>query len=261
MIRVSLSLSGHLLEKAAFDRAEVFIGRDPSCDLVIDNLGVSRRHARIYIDDGEWYVEDLESQNGIFVDDTSVTMHNLLDDDDFSIGKYTVHFEYVRGANATAVAVERRVAAAATADAAASAGAAPAAHALDEYGDHTFALDQSELQKILGKMHDGNSRDEVRSNAPMLTRLVPASPPLSMRLDRSYLLFGKLSTSDIPVHGFWTPRKAALLIQEDGRHFVVSLSSWRRACVNGDRVTRHALTDGDVVQVGKSVFRYTTPAG
>jgi pSer/pThr/pTyr-binding forkhead associated (FHA) protein len=255
MIRVSLSLSGHQLEKAAFDRPEIFIGRDPSCDLVIDNLGVSRRHARIYQADGEWFVEDLGSQNGIFVDETPVTMHNLLDDDDFSIGKYTVHFEHVRGASPAAVAVERRVAAAATAE------AAPAAQALDEYGDHTFALDEGELQKIIGKMRDTGASEEVRSTAPTLTRLVPASPPLSMRLDRSYLLFGKLSSSDIPVQGFWTPRKAALLVQEDGRHFIVSLSGWRKARVNGNKINRHALQDGDVVQVGKSVFRYTTPAG
>ena len=256
MIRVSLYLSGHLLQKAAFDRPEVFIGRDPTCDLVIDNLGVSRRHARIYQADGEWFVEDLGSQNGIFVDETPVTMHNLLDDDDFSIGKYTVHFEHVRGASQTAVAIEQRVAAAATA-----ADSAPAAKALDEYGDHTFALDENELQKILGKMREAAPEESPRTSAtsPTLTRLVPATPALSFRLDRSYLILGKGGAGDIQVHGFWTPRKAALVVLENGRHYLVSLSSWRRACVNGNRVTRHALTDGDVVQVGKTVFRYLAP--
>ncbi len=45
----------------------VLIGRSPSCTLVLDDDYSSSRHARIFPQDGEWYVEDLGSTNGTFV--------------------------------------------------------------------------------------------------------------------------------------------------------------------------------------------------
>lgn len=45
----------------------VLIGRAPSCTLVLDDDYSSSRHARIYPQDGEWFVEDLGSTNGTFI--------------------------------------------------------------------------------------------------------------------------------------------------------------------------------------------------
>ena len=44
----------------------VLIGRSPESTLVLDDDYASGRHARIYPDDGAWYVEDLGSTNGTF---------------------------------------------------------------------------------------------------------------------------------------------------------------------------------------------------
>jgi hypothetical protein len=43
---------------------EAVIGRDAASDVVLDAAGVSRRHARIVIDAGVPYIEDLGSKNG-----------------------------------------------------------------------------------------------------------------------------------------------------------------------------------------------------
>src|SRR5581483_1780449 len=57
--------AGHLV---TIDGDVATIGRDPDSDLVVDELGVSRRHARIARSpDGGFYVEDLASTNGTFV--------------------------------------------------------------------------------------------------------------------------------------------------------------------------------------------------
>lgn len=51
----------------------VLLGRNPECTLVIDDDYASGRHARVYFDDRSWYVEDLDSTNGTFVDGHRIT--------------------------------------------------------------------------------------------------------------------------------------------------------------------------------------------
>ena len=44
------------------------IGRDQACDVQINNGRVSRRHALVALEAGQWQVHDQESGNGIYVD-------------------------------------------------------------------------------------------------------------------------------------------------------------------------------------------------
>ncbi|MEQ8859735.1 MAG: FHA domain-containing protein [Pseudomonadales bacterium] len=55
------------------------IGRDEVCELQVDDEMVSRRHARISVDRGIWYVEDLGSRNGTRLDGELVTRAPLPD--------------------------------------------------------------------------------------------------------------------------------------------------------------------------------------
>lgn len=48
---------------------EIVIGKDGQQPFEIDTPGVSRRHARIVIDNGIWTLEDLNSTNGTYVQD------------------------------------------------------------------------------------------------------------------------------------------------------------------------------------------------
>ena len=51
----------------------ILIGRAPACTLVLDDDYSSARHARIFSQDGRWFVEDLGSTNGTFVGRERVT--------------------------------------------------------------------------------------------------------------------------------------------------------------------------------------------
>jgi pSer/pThr/pTyr-binding forkhead associated (FHA) protein len=51
----------------------VLIGRAPACTLVLDDDYSSSRHARLFAEGGEWFVEDLGSTNGTFLDEQRVT--------------------------------------------------------------------------------------------------------------------------------------------------------------------------------------------
>jgi len=49
--------------------ASMAIGRDPACEIRVDDTYASQQHARIFGKGGHWFVEDLGSTNGTFVND------------------------------------------------------------------------------------------------------------------------------------------------------------------------------------------------
>ncbi len=60
-------------QRTELERRSLLIGRDPSCDLIIEDLEVSRRHARLIAQIGGYAIEDLGSTNGTFVDEERIT--------------------------------------------------------------------------------------------------------------------------------------------------------------------------------------------
>ena len=62
------------------------IGRDASCDVPIDNIGISRTHCRFVCDGGRFFVEDAGSSNGTFVNGERVEAALLEDGDQIRFG-------------------------------------------------------------------------------------------------------------------------------------------------------------------------------
>lgn len=49
------------------EKKSIIIGRDPECDIVIDKSEASRQHAKVTRKDDSFFIEDLRSVNGIFL--------------------------------------------------------------------------------------------------------------------------------------------------------------------------------------------------
>ena len=49
--------------------ASMVVGRGPECELRVDDTYASTQHARLFGKNGAWYVEDLGSTNGTFVNE------------------------------------------------------------------------------------------------------------------------------------------------------------------------------------------------
>ena len=85
---------------------ENVIGRDPRCAVWIEASGVSRRHARIDVDDHRASIVDLHSSNGTFVGGQPVTAPRVLTDGDV-IELGTASLVYRRWSDAVAAPTER----------------------------------------------------------------------------------------------------------------------------------------------------------
>lgn len=65
---------------------ELTVGRNGACDVVLSDISVSRRHARLLFRDGTWMIEDLDSTNGTKVNDVSVGRCQLWPGDHVALG-------------------------------------------------------------------------------------------------------------------------------------------------------------------------------
>jgi pSer/pThr/pTyr-binding forkhead associated (FHA) protein len=67
MSSIRVLFNGEDVMSTELDKEFYVIGRQEGCEIRIDNLGVSRNHARLMHDAEGFYVEDLGSSNGTYV--------------------------------------------------------------------------------------------------------------------------------------------------------------------------------------------------
>ena len=75
------------------DDKEQLIGRDPSCDIFLNDMTVSREHAKVFPRAGGFYISDLASFNGIWVNNANVDEAKLSMDDIIQIGSFCLLYE------------------------------------------------------------------------------------------------------------------------------------------------------------------------
>jgi predicted component of type VI protein secretion system len=75
------------------EQGETIIGRDADADLVLNDPSVSRKHAKITVQNNEFFLEDLGSSNGTHVDDVPVLFSVLKSGDLVQMGKLAFWFD------------------------------------------------------------------------------------------------------------------------------------------------------------------------
>ena len=72
--------------------ARTTIGRSPDCEIFLDDVTVSRRHAVLVERDDGFFIEDQGSLNGTFLNRRRIESGRLEDGDELQIGKYRLSF-------------------------------------------------------------------------------------------------------------------------------------------------------------------------
>ena len=72
------------------DGQDLLIGRDPTCDIQLDERTVSRRHARIWREKDLVFLKDLGSTNGVQLNYRNITEQSLSPEDRVIIGPFVL---------------------------------------------------------------------------------------------------------------------------------------------------------------------------
>ncbi|MCZ7644665.1 MAG: FHA domain-containing protein [Planctomycetota bacterium] len=122
---------------------KVVVGREPTCGIPIDNLGISRQHCAFALKGGAYVVQDLGSANGTFVNGKRIVEHYLNDGDEVVIGKYILRFKNEEQAKAApnreSVGVPDTL--------------------------NTYVMDGAKIQEQLAKMRAGGNEGEAGAPA------------------------------------------------------------------------------------------------
>lgn len=64
LLELAIQRAGGGLTRRSIRQAEALVGRDPACEIALDDDAVSARHIRLSYHHGQWWAEDLGSTNG-----------------------------------------------------------------------------------------------------------------------------------------------------------------------------------------------------
>jgi hypothetical protein len=125
---------------------------------------------------------------------------------------------------------------------------------------HASAALLGNLQQNMERLgrEDTGSRPVVREVSPDAVRTLvrqEGGADVVYRLGRRTTI-GRIAENDIQIDTSFVSRHHAVLLSSADHCIVEDLNSTNGVLVNGRRVGRHILQDGDVVTVGKTEFRY-----
>ncbi|MBI4800902.1 MAG: FHA domain-containing protein [Elusimicrobia bacterium] len=227
MPKLLLKFEAAVIKEIKLDKPVLSVGRKPDNDIVLDNQAVSGHHCKIYQAGDTYFVEDLNSTNGTFVNDKKVLKAGLHNGDAVNIVKYSLIF-LDDGAPAA-----KSAAAAPAAEPAAPAPAAPL-----PVPQSQKARAKAGIEVLEGSV-DGKTEHE-------LTNL------------STYI--GKSSQANIQYKGSGMfnlgPDMAVVITMRPEGYYLIPIKEGY-AKHNGNELNKKALlADDDVIEVGGTKFRF-----
>ena len=223
MAKIIVMFGTNVEAEYTLEKQESKIGRSMDCDIVVDNLGVSRHHCSIVKEGDNWVLVDGGSNNGTFLGGQKVSRHPLKTGEKIVLGKHSLMFD------ATGFA--------------AGAGKKKAGGA-SMGGEMTMFVDQAALAKAM-------SGDGKR----MVISLEQGGREVLAQLMREETAIG--TAGDIPAKGFLVKPIQAKILRTSVGHKIMTMGGWRAVKVNGSRVSGDRdLKSGDVISIAGSKLTY-----
>lgn len=237
--KLILSFNDQTVGEYVLGKDPLVIGRRPECDVHIDNLAVSGRHAQVISIAESAFIEDLDSTNGTFVNGKRITKHPLAEGDVISIGKHTLRY--------------------ADGEPAAVAKGGDFAETIIIGADQTGALRQAASQAETDRAREADEASRERTPAtgasanvgPARVRLITdRGPGKEMPLTKALTTLGR---PGVQVAAISRRHNGDFLVHVDG-----GAGDSARPVVNGDvvGVQSRLLADEDVIEIAGVKLQY-----
>ncbi|HKY63641.1 MAG TPA: FHA domain-containing protein [bacterium] len=206
----------------------IVFGRINTCDIELPIKSVSRRHAEIVREDADYFLSDLKSGNGTFLNNQKIKPleKNLLRSGDLiRIEDYEIRFLLTEDS-------------------------------MDHPVEEDTDTDILEI-KLIKKMMKALDTDET----PSLEVLngVAAGKKLPLPESKQEFIIGRDSAADLTIDENVISRQHVKLERKWGGIVIVDLQSKNGTFVNNDRVEEKLLRDGDKVMLGTVKLLYRNP--
>lgn len=226
MLQILLKFNKNVLKVFQSDKTEITIGRNIKNDIQIDNLAVSNFHARIERLEDKYFIEDLNSTNGTFINEEKISRCELQDGDIASIGKHVLTF-LLEGENGVRGLSEIEMA-------------------------QTMMLDtgkQRELTKnVEPSFPESPARLKVQEGDTSQDEYL-----LTARLTG----IGKADSCQVRLQGLFAPKNLAYITRDAMGYTLIPGDNAGKLRLNGVNIDKGtALKNGDVINAGKVTLRF-----
>lgn len=200
------------------------IGRLDKNNIVIENLAVSGRHAKIDALEDGYLLTDLKSKNGSFVNEKQVTSHWLENNDVITIGKHTLVFAYKEGEKQFESAASGMM-------------------------DKTMVMDTAAQRDLLAKSVPDMAAMEKKEPIGILSFLSGGEGEIE--LTKKLTKIGKDSSSDIKVGGMMVGKTAATISKRPQGYHLNYVEGMSKPKVNNEAVKESVLLkEFDIIEIG-----------
>ena len=226
--QLALSFGKEEIQTFVLDKDIITIGRGPECDIIIDNLGASRVHAKIQRFGGFFRLFDLKSKTGTFIRGVKIKEFNLNHGDEIFLAKHTLLFKILDSQDSKNLSISKNQS------------TPPGNTQLLQ----TMAVDYKNMAQKFGP-------------APAYLRMMDISRPIAMY--KTVIFFGKSDSCDIMLTGFLIGERHALIVREEKGFEIHHLGLFKPPRVNGEAVEYAMLESGDSIEIGQLKFVFDIP--
>ena len=225
MPEIVVKYEDKVVERVVTQKRRISIGRTSDNDIVLDNKAVSRKHAQIEFGDDSALVIDNESLNGTFVNNRKINEQTLKDNDQITIGKFNLTYRQDTPKDVKLTDL-----------------------------DGTMVLRTRKQKELLER---DQKEKEITAKAGCSVLLGEENTDLKrFYLDKPVITFGKSKYVSIKVKGFFVSKIQAKITKEKDGHILINLGRRGKTKVNGEEIQRFQLKNDDLIEVGKSIFRF-----
>jgi pSer/pThr/pTyr-binding forkhead associated (FHA) protein len=225
MPEIVVKYDNKIIERVVSEKKRISIGRISDNDITLDNRGVSRKHAQIEFNENTAVIIDNESLNGTFINDRKISEEVLRDGDKITIGKFNLIYyaECKKEESSSGL-------------------------------DGTMVLKTKKQKELL---------DRDREEKEILHRIGGSallgeenSDFTEFPIDREVTTIGKAKFVHVHAKGFLLSGIQAKIVKGSDEMVIVNLGRKGKTKVNGENVDKISLKNGDIIQVGKSIYRF-----